>query len=204
WTVSGLRGTGSHDMEVTDLLVPKGRSVSIVSDRPREPGHLYAFPVFGLLALGIAAVATGIARSALRDLVEIAGGKVPTGSRRRLADRAVTQAETAQAEAMLRSARAFLFDAVGECADEARKEGSIRVPARARLRLAATNAAIVSARVVDVAYNAGGGTSIYQSSLLQRRFRDVHVVTQHMMVSPATYELVGRVFLGLEIDASML
>jgi alkylation response protein AidB-like acyl-CoA dehydrogenase len=204
WTVSGLRGTGSHDIEVTDLRVPKSRSVSIVTDRPRESGALYLFPVFGLLAIGVASVAIGIARSALDEFRSIAGGKIPTGSRRRLADRAVTQAEVAQSEATLRSARAFLFDAVGEAWQDAVREGVLPLERRAAIRLAATNAAIASARAVDVAYNAGGGSSIYDSSPLQRQFRDVHAVTQHVMVSPATWELAGRILLGLETDTSML
>ena len=75
---------------------------------------------------------------------------------------------------------------------------------RARLRLAATHATVASARVVDLMYNAGGGTSIYRTSPLQRRFRDVHTATQHVMVAPPTFEVVGRLLLGLETDLSAL
>ena len=75
---------------------------------------------------------------------------------------------------------------------------------RAGLRLAATNAARISARVVDRMYEAGGGTSIYATSRLQRDFRDVHAATQHMVIAPATYELAGRVLLGVETDVSQL
>jgi len=53
-------------------------------------------------------------------------------------------------------------------------------------------------------YGAGGGTSIYQSSPLQRRFRDIHAATQHVMVGLPTYELAGRVLFGLETDTSVL
>ncbi|HJW70496.1 MAG TPA: hypothetical protein VJ829_14155, partial [Candidatus Binatia bacterium] len=88
--------------------------------------------------------------------------------------------------------------------DAARTRGTIDVPLRARLRLAATHATAASARAVDAAYTAGGGTSVYAESPLQRAFRDVHVVTQHMMVAPATWELTGRVLLGLETDTTML
>ena len=81
WTVSGLRGTGSHDIAVRDLLVPATRSVSLTHDRPVASGALYAFPLFGLLALGIAAVALGIARRAIDELVALAAAKTPTGGR---------------------------------------------------------------------------------------------------------------------------
>jgi len=204
WTVSGLRGSGSHDIVVADRFVPRERSVSLIADRPRASGPLYVFPVFGLLALGIAGVAVGIARSALDELTQLAAGKQPTGSRRRLAERAFVQMQIAEAEAGLRSARAFLFEAVEEAWSAATADGAISVPQRALLRLAATHATAASAKTVDMMYNTGGGTSVYATSPLQRHFRDIHVVTQHTMIAPPTYELAGRVFLGIDTDTSML
>jgi alkylation response protein AidB-like acyl-CoA dehydrogenase len=204
WTVAGLRGTGSHDIAVAGIFVPAARAVSLITDRPREPGPLYAFPVFGLLALGIAAVAVGIARSALDELARLATVKTPTGSRRPLAERPMIQAQVAEAEAGLRSARAFLRETVAAAWEAARRAGEIDLRQRALLRLAATRATRAAAEAVTLAYDAGGGTSIYAASPLQRHFRDIHVVTQHMMVAPATYELVGRVLLGVETDTAML
>ncbi len=204
WTVSGLRGTGSHDIAVHDVFVPAERSVSLVRDRPRAPGPLYAFPVFGLLAVGIAAVALGIARRAIGELVDLAGGKTPTGSRRVLAERPTAQVQVSEAEALVRSGRAFLVEAVDTAWDAARRDGAIGLAARAAVRLAATSATIAAAQAVDRMYNAGGGTSIYATNPLQRCFRDVHVVTQHLMVAPATYELTGRLLLGVATDAALL
>ena len=204
WTVSGLRGTGSHDMTVEDVLVPAERSVSLMDDRPREQGALYAFPAFGLLAFGIAAVALGIARAAIEELVRLAGGKRSQGSRRTLAERGVVQAEVAQAEALVRAGRAFLDDAIDRAWERAAADGAIGVEERVGLRLAATHATTSAARAVDLAYNAAGGTSVYAASPLQRCFRDVHVATQHAMVASATWELAGRILLGLDTDTSQL
>ena len=204
WTVSGLRGTGSHDIAVRDLYVPHDRSVSLTTERPRQSGPLYVFPVFGLLALGIAGVALGVARNALDALSELAGAKTPTGSRRRLAERAVIQMHVAQAEATLGAARAFLFETIDRAWQAAATQGEMTIQQRAQVRLAATHATVSSAAAVDLMYNAGGGTSVYATSPLQRCFRDIHVVTQHMMVAPATYELTGRILLGLETDPSTL
>ncbi len=204
WHVAGLRGTGSHDMAVEDRFVPGARSVSLISDRPRARGALYAFPVFGLLALGIAAVALGIARRAIDELVTLAAGKTPSGSRRLLAERAVIQTQVAEAEAMLGGGRALLLETVGALWEHAQAAGAIDVRERARLRLAATHATLASARAVDLMYTAGGGTAVYATSPLQRCFRDVHVATQRMLVAPATLELAGRILLGLEADTSML
>jgi alkylation response protein AidB-like acyl-CoA dehydrogenase len=204
WDVSGLRGTGSHDIAVRDVRVPAARSVSLTTDRPVATGPLYAFPVFGLLALGIAAVALGIARRALDELEVLAVDKVPSLARRTLRDKPVVQAETAEAEATLGAARAFVLETVDAAWRIATAGDPLPVPSRARLRLAATHAVRAAARVVDVAYGAGGGTAIYAKSALQRCFRDVHAVTQHTMVQPATYELIGRVLLGVDADTAML
>jgi alkylation response protein AidB-like acyl-CoA dehydrogenase len=204
WTVSGLRGTGSHDIAVRDLFVPAEHTVSLVRDRPREPGALYTFPAFGLLAVGIAAVALGIARRAIDDLVALAGGKTPTGSRRVLAERPTAQVQVSEAAALVRAGRAFLVEAVDAASNAARRSGAISVAMRTDVRLAATNATLAAAKAVDLMYNAGGGTAVYATSPLQRCFRDVHVVTQHLMVAPATYELTGRLLFGVDTDAALL
>jgi alkylation response protein AidB-like acyl-CoA dehydrogenase len=204
WTVAGLRGTGSHDFEVADAFVPRARAVSLISDRPVADGPLFRFPVFGLLALGIAAVALGIARTAIDALVDLAGAKTPTGSRRILAERGVIQMQVAQAEAALQSSRAWLRATVEEAWEAARTTGTIAVAQRTALRLAATEATARATTAVDLMYDAGGGTAIYATSPLQRCFRDVHVVTQHAMVAPSTYELTGRILLGLDTDSAML
>ena len=204
WSVSGLRGTGSHDIAVTDLLVPHGRSVSLITDRPQQPGPLYAFPVFGLLALGIAGVAIGMARGAIDTLVDLANTKTPTGSRRKLSARAMIQTQVAQAEAVLRAARAFLFDTVANVWHTAAAGDTISLEQRTLLRLAATHATTSATQAIDLMYHAGGGTSIYTSSPLERYFRDMHTVTQHIMVAQPTYEVTGRLLLGLQTDTSML
>ena len=204
WRVSGLRGTGSHDIEFAALRIPAGHGVSVFSDTPTAPGPLYAFPLFGLLAIAIAGVGLGVGRGALDDLVALAAAKTPTGSSRTLAERATAQAEIARAEASLRAARAFLHEAVGEAWEEAVATRVVSVEKRGALRLAATHAASTGAAAAETAYRLGGASAIYDESPLQRRFRDAHVVTQHMLVAPATWELTGRLLLGQPTDTTQL
>jgi indole-3-acetate monooxygenase len=204
WSVSGLRGTGSHDMKVEGLEVPAARSASLITDEPVVTAPLYSFPVFGLLAIAIAAVALGTARAAIDDVVGLAAAKTPTMSSRKLAERPATQAEVARADAALRSARALLMEAIDGCWAAAASGGDLSAALRARLRMGATHAVERSADAVDAAYRLAGGSAIYETSPLQRRFRDVHAATQHILVAPPTWELIGRVLLGLEVDDSML
>jgi alkylation response protein AidB-like acyl-CoA dehydrogenase len=191
-------------MAATALLVPSERGISLLTDAPRHPGALYAFPLFGLLSIGIAAVALGIARGAVADFLELAGAKTPAGGRRTLAERSTVQAELARAETTLRAARGLVLDEVEQAWEAAQGGGAISDQRRAGLRMAASYATDVAAEVTTAMYHAAGGSSIYDSSPLQRRFRDVHVATQHAMVAPTTWELTGRLLLGLATDTTQL
>ena len=203
WYVTGLSGTGSTDFEFADLFVPDRRAVGLGVDRPLER-PLYAFPQFGLLAMGIAAVALGLARAAIDELIDLAGAKTPAASSRPLAARQSAQMEVALAEAERRSARAFFYETIEAAWEMAEREGRIGVDERRDVRLATTHAVRASASAVDRMYHLAGGTSVYRASPLQRIFRDVHVATQHMMVAPSTFELTGRLLLGLETQTGQL
>ena len=204
WRVVGLRATGSHDIELAGVHVPSELSASVFTDPPVQTGPLYAFPLFGLLALAISSVCLGIGRGALDDLAAIAGGKVPAGGRRTLAERATVQAEVARAEAAVRAAGALLDESIGEAWELAVGSGRVDEPRRAGLRLAATHAATAGLQATETAYRLGGGSAVYDSSPLQRRLRDVNAATQHMLVAPATWELTGRQLLGLPTDTTQL
>lgn len=203
WDASGLCGTGSTDFEVKDVFVPASRAVSLLGDQPLAR-PLYCFPTFGLLGIGIAGVALGLARGAIDELIALAGGKTPQGSAKPLAARAKAQIDVSEAEALVRSARAYLAETVDAAWDAASRDGAITVEHRRDIRLATTHAVRAAARAVDLMYMLGGGSSVYRGSALQRHFRDVHVATQHMMVSEATFELTGRLFLGVPTNTAML
>jgi alkylation response protein AidB-like acyl-CoA dehydrogenase len=204
WHAMGMRGSGSGDLAVTDALVPIDRSVSLTDDKARIERPLYAFPAFGMLAMAIAGVALGNARGAIDDLVELAGGKVPTGSRRALAERASTQVDVARAEGLLRAARALLLQSAEAAYDSAVANGVLSLTDRANLRIAATHAVRTSAEVTRIMHDLGGGTAVYETCPLSRRFRDAHVATQHIMVAPGSLELAGRALLGIEGDYGQL
>lgn len=198
WHVSGLRGTGSRDMVAKDIFVPDDRALGLLSSSVRVDGPMYRFPVLGFLALSIAPIPLGIARRAIDELLLLAGAKTPMGSANKLRERAVVQYEIAQAEAKLRSARAWLYEITAEIWDKVVARDEITMRDRVLLRMACAHAAAESARAVDLAYTLGGGTSLYSTSVLQRCLRDAHAATQHVMLAAANYETAGRVMLGLD------
>ena len=197
WHVFGLRGTGSHDVTVNDLFVPEGRTaaVSLGGSGGGEPG---AIPMFTLFGLALAPVALGAARRAIDELLALAQGKTPMLAASKLREKAVVQHEIARAEGMLQGGRSFLYEAVGTLLERSTSGETIDMDLRARVKLAVTHATDAAAQAAEIAYRQGGGTSNYESSMLQRCLRDVNAVTQHFMVAPSNYETVGRVLMGLE------
>jgi len=197
WHTSGLCGTGSHDIEVTEVFVPEGRW-AVLGNPARVDAPLYRFPTLGLLALGVSAVALGIAQHAIETFVALATAKVPTGSKRSLAQRDGVQKDLARAQASVKSARAYTFEAIDAAWDEAESNGKLSTDTKANLRLAASNNAWSAVVAVDLLYHSAGGSSIYKTNDLQRCFRDVHVATQHIMVAQPTFEVVGKIMLGID------
>ncbi|WP_305783536.1 acyl-CoA dehydrogenase family protein [Symbioplanes lichenis] len=204
WKVMGLRGTGSHDVEVDGQWIPSEFTVPLQFDQPVEAGTLYRFPVLGLLSAAIASVALGAARGAVEDIIDLAGVKTPTYGVRKLQERPMVQLQISQALAEVEAARASLREGVAVAWTNAASGDEVGLPARAALRRAAVHAAGAAARAVDLMYTVGGGTSLYERSPLQRRFRDVHAATQHVMVGQGVMETAGRALLGLRVEPGQL
>ena len=203
WHTLGLRGTGSHDTVADEVFVQADRVFSLF-DGPILDRPLYRFPVFGFFALSIGAAALGNARAAIDDLVALASEKTGLGSTRTLAQRPSTQAAVATAESALSAARALYYEAI-EAGWQASQAGEgVSVGARNRLRLAATHAVRTAADVVRDMYDLAGGSAIYDSSPLQRRFRDAYTATAHFQVNEASRELPGRILLDQPADVAML
>jgi len=203
WHTSGLRGTGSGDMAVRDLLVPQSHSVSFVTDKPRIVSPLYAFPVFGLLAIGIAAVASGNAHAAVREFASLVSSKRAPGGRM-LNERGTVQSAYAEAVARLGSARAFLFAEIEHAWKQAQGSSAIALEQRASLRLAATHMTRTAAEVVRIVQDLAGGAAVFSAEPLNRRLADAQAMTAHIMIAPATYELTGRALLGVPVSAAEL
>jgi alkylation response protein AidB-like acyl-CoA dehydrogenase len=145
-----------------------------------------------------------VARCALTTFGELAGAKTPRAMPTLLREQPVVQLQVGQAEATLRSGRAFLTEAVQEMWTALTSTGVITLDHRAALRLATTHGIRLAAQIVDTVYNAAGATAVYEDHVLQRYFQDIHVITQHLQGRLFHYELVGRHWLGLPVDETRL
>jgi alkylation response protein AidB-like acyl-CoA dehydrogenase len=203
WKVRGMRATGTHHFAVNDVFVPAHRTVLSATAPLRERGPLYKIPRTLCFASGDAAVALGMARSCLTAFMELAGSKTPRTSPGLLREQSMTQVNVGQAEAALRTGRAFLMEAVRDIWNAALND-AVTLDERANLRLATTHGIRLASQVIDTVYNAAGATAVYEDNLLQRHFQDIHVITQHLQGRLAHYEMVGRYWLGLSIDQARL
>lgn len=204
WHVTGMSGSGSGDYAVTEAFVPEGRWVQMGIDEPRRDNPLSRFSFYGLLACGVAACAVGIARRSLDEFRVLATSKKPQGSRRTLSEREQIQADVAVAEAQLSAAWAYMCESTQATWSVAVVGDDPTVEHKRLLRLSATHATQTAAAVAERMYKAAGGSAVYKTSPIQRTFRDAFVATQHAMVAPRTFEVWGRLALGLDTDTRTL
>src|SRR5262245_35561807 len=200
WHVRGMRGTGTHHFAVSDVFVPSERTVLQTGAPLLETGPLYQIPRTLLFASADAAIALGVAPSCLTAFIALACAKTPRAMQAALRDQPMVQATVGQAEAYIRTGRAFLTEAVREIWAEATSTGATTQERRAVLRLASTHGIRLAVQVVDSVYNAAGVTAIYEGNLMQRHFQDIHVISQHLQGRLSHYESVGQHWLGLETD----
>jgi indole-3-acetate monooxygenase len=203
WTVSGLRGTGSHDVVVQDRFVPASYA-SFHTDPLVLTDPRYKLPHSSRITPGLGAMALGIARSAIEALIDLAGAKSHERTNQSLNQDRGAQTRLAQAEALVSSARLFLFDTVERVWHEVLTGREVTVEDRVRGRLASWHAVTSACQAVDLLYLTGGATSLYESCPIERAFRDVHAITQHIGVHPRLLETAGRVLFGLGPDVPIL
>lgn len=204
WQVIGLKGTGSDNYSVKDVFVPEDHSFTRESaaDR-REAGSLYRFSIFSMFGVAFAGVGLGIARAALDDFIQLAGKKAPALSQITLRDNAAIQSLVGLAEARLQSGRALVHETFRDLWSVAAAGEGMTLDDRLRMRMATCYAIQQAKDVVDACYHAAGASAIFEASPFERRFRDMHAVTQQTQGQFANFELVGQGLLGFQPEARL-
>ncbi len=186
WDTLGLAGTGSHDLVITNAELPITHVTSVFDRAPWSDAPLYRVPLFGLLAVGIAGCALGIARSALDH---VAAGFTPETASGAWARYASLRGE-------LEAARAYLH-AAAETAHVAALAGAVTPAVRGTLRLAACHAAAACADITRGTFHLGGGASVRAGSPLGAALRDLETVLTHRMVAEKVMPAAARAVLGV-------
>lgn len=203
WYTLGMRGTDSNDVAFNDVFVPTHRSYFLAPEFEAGrhfQGPLYRYPAVASVGLFSAAVLLATARGAITELRDLAERKTPFGSMKTLRDRATVQTTLADAEAILRSARALFYDTLAEAWTRTTASEPNTLEDKADLLLAGVHAVRSSAQVTDLMHRLAGTTGIYTKSRLDRHFRDAHTLRQHGFVSESKLETVGQIYVGLPPD----
>lgn len=196
WKVSGLKGTGSHHVRLSERLAPDERFFPMAGPTCVD-GPLYRERALGSwIPLMHAAFAVGLAEGAIEDLVEMAtGGRRQLFARASMMESPVFQYELGRLDADLAASRALLEERVAlqwrRALDDAFDMTSMADSMQAGVWI--TEACL---RVASGCYSLGGGAALYETSPLQRRMRDLHAAAQHAVVQRQNYQGLGQGRLG--------
>jgi alkylation response protein AidB-like acyl-CoA dehydrogenase len=208
WNALGMRGTDSADVAVHDLFVPAAYTCPMMPQY--EPNKHYRSPLYRmpmlapLVLASISPVAIAIARNAVEEVRVLSSKRMPMASAVPLRDRGVAQARLGQADAMLRSARAFMYETMSDAWARTCVGETFTIEQRGNILLAAAHAAQVGAQVTDMMFTSGGSAATFVRHPLERLFRDSQVIRQHGFVAASRYETVAQVLLGLEPDLPLI
>jgi alkylation response protein AidB-like acyl-CoA dehydrogenase len=203
WHTTGMRGTGSHDFEGTDVFVPEERIFSTTHPETYDASPLYSTSRTTPWSACIAGVALGIARCAIDTFIEVARAKPATMNRTTLMERETVHRAIGEAEGRLRSARSFLLETARAVDASIERREEIPEELGAMMRCAASTGSLASMEVCDAMFTLAGMSSTYATSKLDRCFRDVHMVTQHVVGGLAGLTVAGRYFMGLGMNTPL-
>jgi 3-hydroxy-9,10-secoandrosta-1,3,5(10)-triene-9,17-dione monooxygenase len=208
WHVTGLRGTGSPDIEADDVFVPAHRSLAAEAmreaahpGRERHAGPLFRLPALSLFPFAIIGTLIGTAQGAVEQFVATTRTKHSNYTGKGLADFATLQERIAKAAALVDAAEAICLRDCDEAMGIAEAGGMPGLEERARYRRDAAVAARLCTEAVELIFTGAGGTAIYEKNPLQLAFRDIHAANAHYMLSwDVNLPMYGRVALGLPPD----
>ena len=210
WHVAGLRGTGSKDIEVKNVLVPAHRALPVAQMKAGvapggETAPLYRLPVFDMFPYVVAGASLGIAQGAIEFFVEDTRHRITAYSTTLLADYATTQARLGHAAAAVAAAERILM---GNCREAMEMAAHRTMPAadqKIRLRRDAAYAAHLCTESVDLLFGAGGGEFLFNQQSIQRSFRDVHAANSHYALAwDIATTMAGKSLLGIGADVPTL
>lgn len=202
WHVGGLRGTGSHDIKVENHFVQEAYAVDFES--PVAIDNAYSrLPIGCYNSAGNAAIALGIFKAAMDDLIKICFERITPGKNPDLRDRDRIQSIVAKSKAMYKSMRGQLHDSMSVIWEESIKGNYYSDEQLADVWSSSVQAAETSRTMVSEIYAAAGTVSLYTENMIERAHRDVHAVLQHGIIQPHWMNQAGMAYLGIKPKGAM-
>lgn len=203
WYVTGLTGTHSIDYSCHEVFIPDGRWSFFPLTTPILKTPLYRFSSLGALSLSIAVIGLGLAERAVLEIQTILKRKTSLGQHKPQSKSPLAQEVMGRIAANYEAAFHLFYGTIAKAEQEA-QDATSTTHMKADVRLAACHSAQLAVKVVQEAYRLAGGSAIWKSGKLEELHRDIHVVSQHGMVSESNYRTSGSVKLGNEVPEFLL
>ncbi len=212
WETSGLRGTGSKDVCLKDVFVPKRRSLSVELTKNGEaPGiklnkaPIYKTPMFGCFGFVQGSATIGGAQAAVEIFTEEMCKRTATSSGARIAELMTLQSKVSEAQAAIDAAETILKSDASKIMQIAEANELSDMKMRLNMRRNAAYAAKLAVNGVDLIVSAAGGGALFDKNPLSRSFRDAHACLAHITMNwEANGVPAGRLALGLDPDAPLI
>jgi indole-3-acetate monooxygenase len=202
WYVAGLRGTGSMSFAMDGVVVPEHRTFAFFGPCAIDEAK-YRLPLFTIVAPAFMGMAVGLAQRAIDEVVALLPTKVGPPTFQPASADAVTQSKVGRAITSVNAARESTGAILGRI-DERVERGEDLTELALADRLAVRQHAVWVAETCVAAVNdlfrLGGASSIYDSGILQRLWRDTNVVGQHLFLRPSNFEIAGKTAFGIDAD----
>lgn len=202
WSVSGLSGTGSHDVVVENIFVKEQYAVNF--DSPVAINNAYSrLPIGCINTAGAAAMALGVLRAATDELIELCAARITPGKNPDLRDRATVQGAIAKSKTLLAALRAQLHASVNTLWEASQHHNIFTDHQLAEVWAASGEAARAARAMVSEIYAVAGTASLYKKHKIERAHRDIHAILQHGILQPHWLEQAGGVYVGLTPTSAM-
>ncbi|HEV8016476.1 MAG TPA: acyl-CoA dehydrogenase family protein [Stellaceae bacterium] len=203
WYTSGLAGTGSNDFLAESLFVPEHRVIAVSAlkggDTPgsaANPSPFYRLPLWTFFPFALIGAGLGAAKGALEQIVDGLANRKSI-AQVKIAEQQSVQLRIARATAQINAAEALLLQDLQAVNRDAAAGAIPDLPQRLRYRLDLSYAIELCVSAVDTLYPLLGGRGLVSTDPVQRAWRDVHAVSQHIaLVWDVTAGLYGAVRLG--------
>jgi alkylation response protein AidB-like acyl-CoA dehydrogenase len=210
WNVSGLQGTGSKTVAISDpVFVPRHRVLPIGAIfSGKVPGlevagnhqARFGYPTFGPTALvsPIVGMAQG-ALDAFTETARTARRMARPGVFEKVAESTLIQSLIGQAAARIDAAQTLMLTSLREGQDIVRAGGTLDIEQRVRIRRNHGFAARTSAEVVSDIFFKSGAAAADEENRVQRFWRDANTAALHSSIDWDTLSaLYGTQQLGLQ------
>ena len=204
WGVSGLEGTGSHDITVHDAFVPEYRTHRAIHGfECNSPGnavndhYIFRLPFGQIFVRAVSSSSIGCLQGVIDSYVTINKDRVGLNDGNKIASDPDAQMALAECIAAVDECKTIMLRNFDEMVCAAQNDEQLDIDRRIKMRF---DAALVSRKcteAINLMFNACGAQGIFKNHPLNRAWLDINAGRQHVANNPFKFgRNVGAVMMG--------